>query len=369
MVETYRTHCVYIKIRSVCMDKALNQRNYLLDITRLVAIIAVIMLHCSAYFVAFFPLGSREFIIGSIFNSISRIGVPLFVMISGALFLDEHKEVTLKKLFLKNIKSLAIISVIWAVFYSVIYQIVLPILGNEPVDAKAFLGAIVFGHTHMWYLYMIIGLYIITPFLRTFAKGENKGLVLLFIGISFCVNFCEPVIDAISKIGPDLSFVNSWIGKFRLDFFGGYTAYYLAGWYIVHVGIKQRWAGVIVYFLGVISLLLTVVFVNLTGDYNNAHQNIGVPVFLYAISAFVALNNIHMQFTEKNAKILTQMSKLSFGTYMIHMLVLTVFNKCFPYNNNCLEYIAMSFLAVTCVSFFISYILSKIPVLKIIVRQ
>lgn len=351
------------------MDRALNQRNHLLDVARLIAICAVIMVHCSADFVAFFPLDSHEFIIGSVFNSLSRIGVPLFVMISGALFLDERKNVTLKSIFSKNIKSLAIITVIWSSFYSTIYQILLPLLGNEAVNVKAFLSAIVFGHRHMWYLYMIIGLYAITPFLRKIVNSENKELVLLFVGISFCVNFFEPVIDAISKIGPDLSFVNSWIGKFRLEFFGGYTAYYLAGWYVVHVGIKQRWMRTLIYLLGVTSLLLTIVFVHFTGDYNNAHQNIGAPVFLYAISVFLALNNIHTQFTEKTTKKLMQMSKLSFGAYMIHMIVLTVFNKYFPYGNNCAVYITMSFFVVSCVSFFISYIFSSIPVLRKIVRQ
>lgn len=63
------------------------------------------------------------------------------------------------------------------------------------------------------------------------------------------------------------------------------------------------------------------------------------------------------------------MSKLSFGAYMIHMIVLTVFNKYFPYGNNCAVYITMSFFVVSCVSFFISYIFSQIPVLRKIVRQ
>ncbi len=49
------------------MDRALNQRNHLLDVARLIAICAVIMVHCSADFVAFFPLDSHEFIIGSVF--------------------------------------------------------------------------------------------------------------------------------------------------------------------------------------------------------------------------------------------------------------------------------------------------------------
>lgn len=121
----------------------------------------------------FFRLTLMNLLSGVFFNSLSRIGVPLFVMISGALFLDERKNVTLKSIFSKNIKSLAIITVIWSSFYSTIYQILLPLLGNEAVNVKAFLSAIVFGHRHMWYLYMIIGLYAITPVFEKNCKQRK----------------------------------------------------------------------------------------------------------------------------------------------------------------------------------------------------
>ena len=63
--------------------------NKSLDIIKTVAIITVLMTHISASFVILFPVSSPEFIWGNIIDSLSRIGVPLFVMVSGALFLDE----------------------------------------------------------------------------------------------------------------------------------------------------------------------------------------------------------------------------------------------------------------------------------------
>lgn len=68
-----------------------------LDILRIMAIIAVVMLHVSAQrFYVSFP--SYEWEIRMFFNSMVRWGVPIFVMISGALFLDPQKKISLAKL-------------------------------------------------------------------------------------------------------------------------------------------------------------------------------------------------------------------------------------------------------------------------------
>ena len=162
------------------MDSMSYKRNHSLDIARMVATLTVVMIHCSATFVANYKQYTSEFIFGNLFDSISRIGVPLFLMISGSLFLDEHREVTLKGIFIKNIKSIAIITIIWAIIYSSVYNVIFPLLTSETINAKGFLNGIVKGHNHMWYLYMIIGLYMITPFLKKFVCKENKGIFMNF---------------------------------------------------------------------------------------------------------------------------------------------------------------------------------------------
>lgn len=350
------------------MDSVLYKRNYSLDIARIVAALTVVMIHCSATFVANYKQYTSEFIFGNLFDGISRIGVPLFLMISGSLFLDERREVTLKSILLKNVKSIAIITIIWAIIYSSVYNVIFPLLNGKSINVKSVLGGIVNGHYHMWYLYMIIGLYIITPFLKKFVCKENKGMVLFFIIISFCFQFFTPIINAMCKLGLNLSFINAWMNKFHLDFFGGYITYFLVGWYIVHIGIKQKWITHIIYFLGAASLAFIILFAHFTGDYRSVYQNIGAPLFVYSVSVFLALNNMNFNFKEKTAKKLTNLSKLTFGVYIIHVLVLTVYRKIFPYSRFCALYIVLCFVIVVCCSFLISYIVSQIPVLKKIIK-
>lgn len=71
-----------------------KERIVTLDIVRIVAAVAVVMIHSCSRFIMLYGNDTTEFIYGNFFNCISRPGVPLFVMISGALMLDENKEIT-----------------------------------------------------------------------------------------------------------------------------------------------------------------------------------------------------------------------------------------------------------------------------------
>ena len=70
----------------------IEDRKTSLDIIRIIAVCAVIMVHTCDYFLNNYNPSTSEFVFGNIFDSLSRIGVPLFVMVSGALMLDEKKK-------------------------------------------------------------------------------------------------------------------------------------------------------------------------------------------------------------------------------------------------------------------------------------
>ena len=169
-----------------------------LDLIRTVAALMVVMIHCSSPFVKSFETASREFVLGNFFDGISRAAVPLFVMTSGALLLDERREFSVKKFYGKNVKNLVLLLVFWSAFYAVLYQVIFPLARGEAADVPELIHDFVFGHYHMWYLYMAVGLYLITPFLRCVAVKENAGLVRLFLGISLAAQFTVPLTQALA---------------------------------------------------------------------------------------------------------------------------------------------------------------------------
>ncbi|MBQ7972421.1 MAG: acyltransferase family protein [Lachnospiraceae bacterium] len=72
-------------------------RNISFDVLRIISALSVVVLHVTTKFIMMNEVGSLDFRIANLINSISRFGVPVFFMISGAIFLDEKKEVTVKK--------------------------------------------------------------------------------------------------------------------------------------------------------------------------------------------------------------------------------------------------------------------------------
>ena len=341
-----------------------QKRNICLDITRIIAVLAVVMIHTSAYFVTRYPRLTLEFTIGNIFDAVSRLGVPLFLMISGALFLDENKKITTKTILCKNALGIAIITVIWAVIYSLVDNFVL----NSFNGMQGVIDLIVYGYYHMWYLYMIIGIYIITPFLRAFVRKENKKLVLFFIAVCLAVQFVLPLVNKLVLKYAGVDYVGAVTDKLKLSFFGEYLTYYVIGWYIVHVGITKKRTRIMAYLLGAAALVFVVLYVHLGGSYLEAYNNIGIPVFVYATSVFVALTNIKTNAGEKTSKTLATLSKLTFGVYIIHAIVLEFFFKWFPYKSGALWYLLVCYIVTVISSLVLTVIISKIPLIKKLIR-
>ena len=59
---------------------------------RIIAVFAVVMVHAAAPFITRSPIGSDAFISANMLGALSRLGVQMFVMLSGALILNEARE-------------------------------------------------------------------------------------------------------------------------------------------------------------------------------------------------------------------------------------------------------------------------------------
>ena len=96
-----------------------QQRKFYLDFLRLVATLGVIFLHVSAkeYHMYFLTYDWYLSVIG---DSMVRWSVPLFVMISGALFLNPDKNITYKDILKKYIPRLLIAYVGWSLIYTIL---------------------------------------------------------------------------------------------------------------------------------------------------------------------------------------------------------------------------------------------------------
>ncbi len=349
----------------------LKKRVFSYDIIRIIAVLAVIMIHSSVGFVTSNPQ-STNFIFGNIFDGMSRIGVPLFVMISGALMLDENKTVTIK-IMLKYALRIFILLCIWSLLYAFVYQIINPIINNASISMDKFWNAFVYGHYHLWYLYMLIGLYLITPILKTFVKKSNEKIILYFITLAVIIQFTIPLCNLlINQITGTTNLLQNFFSKFQLGFVGQYTAYYLLGWYITNINIKKKHRNLL-YALGVVGLLITILgpqlLINDTNKiYNNFYSDTSINVMCYSVGVFAFFfYSLSNKKYKRNSSFIMTLSNLTFGVYLIHPYILYLLGK-FINTGNALTQVPLNWITATIISFIIVFLMSKIPLLKKLVR-
>lgn len=345
-------------------------RNLSLDMVRLVAIAAVIMIHISAGFVMKNEIGSSEFVWGNIFDSVSRIGVPLFIMTSGALMLDPRKQVTINEIFYRRLPKILILLLMWSIFYAVMYKIMIPVIKVGQIDfsIKAFIIDIALGYYHLWYLYMQAGLYVAVLFLRILAVKKNQNLVLIYLLISALFQFTIPIIKGGTLYFKGAEQLIIFIEKFQLGFFNVFIAYFLLGWYIVHIGISKRMK-VALYLSSLLALLLMIIYVHISKDYTNAYSNSGIFVFIYSAGIFTALNSINIK-PNKKSLFISNISKYSFGIYVVHVILLEeVTGKLLSKITTPPIYMLSCWTLTFIVSLTATFVMSRIPYIKKLVRM
>ena len=126
---------------------------------------SVVLIHISALFYYKYKVYSYKWKIAYYYNGLSRFSVPIFFMISGALFLKV--DISIKKIYNKYIKRLFIHLLIWSVIYS------FSKIKFSKIHLKKFVILIIKGHYHLWYLFATIKLYAIIPISRVIARNEK----------------------------------------------------------------------------------------------------------------------------------------------------------------------------------------------------
>ncbi|MGN0533986.1 MAG: acyltransferase [Eubacterium sp.] len=343
-----------------------SNRIYYLDALRVIACLAVVMIHSSSQYVAK-DFGSLNFWVANICDGLSRIGVPLFVMISGAVMLDENYGYTAKKL-INHIKKMVVFFVFWSGIYCIIFQIIDKIINHKAIRISDIMGSFVRGHFHLWYVYLIIGLYLIVPLLRLWVKKENKKYVEYFIVLSVIFTFLVPQIISVcsnfTNILEPLSVIME--NKLYLEYVGGYTTYFLLGWYIHNYDVKNK---NVIYILGIISLIVTVFGTYALSVANGKslplYDYLYLNILLQAVTTFQFVKSrlIHIK---RDNKFVNIISKNSLGIYAIHIAVITALQKVTEMIgiDSAIIRIPLVFLLTFVISTLTTYILSKIPFLK-----
>jgi surface polysaccharide O-acyltransferase-like enzyme len=160
-------------------------RDISLDLVRVVACVMVVLIHVASP-IAAAPASQAEFYLANTIDACSRVAVPLFVVITGALLLQRPIE-DLPTFYRKAWRRLVVPFLAWSLIYIAIqYLQLLKVPFLPPSDGSVFqpIRNTVRGgaYYHLWYLYMLVGLYLALPLLerawRLSSDRERAGIVV-----------------------------------------------------------------------------------------------------------------------------------------------------------------------------------------------
>lgn len=296
---------------------AAGERVAYFDLLRLAASFAVIVLHLSAQHWADVGVDTAAWRAFNLYDGLVRWCVPVFAMISGALFLS--RPVSLAKLWRKHIAKIALAFVFWSALYAAVSAL------RFELTVGQLLSEFVRGHYHLWFLFMIAGLYMLVPLLRPIAQSER--LLRYYLLLSFLFAFLLPELAALlalvtNRLGASLQAV---LGYADLRFLMGFPCYFLLGYALDRRTIGRGEARVI-YALGAAAFVFTVaatrtVSLRLAAPYGLFYDVFSVNVLLEAAAVFTFFKR-HPLSGAAARRLVRPLADASFGAYLIHALLI-----------------------------------------------
>ncbi len=278
------------------------------DLLRIIAAVAVIMIHVSGLYITayndpniFGQIYKNNLLVSIFFNTISRFAVPCFIMLSGAFILSNPKNKNYKYFYKNSFKKIWIHLIIFSILY-LLYNITKGILtSNNILFIIKPIKSLIKGepYSHLWYLYMLIGVYICAPFIiclkdnigeKNFSKFSWIFLILAIISQN----------------------TSSYTLKWDIGFSFSYLGYFMIGYNLKIKSSTNKIPKFIIIFLilGLEMILLLINNICLKANINtellvDAYSPI---VVVYSILVFILvtkMNNIRLSFYSKKISTIT----------------------------------------------------------------
>lgn len=345
-------------------------RTAYLDLLRVVGALMVVMIHTTAYLLNTTPVGSPVFVLSAVLDALSQAAVPLFVMVSGSLLLDEGRPVTIRRAARHYAAPLLGLYAFWSVVFALVNKVLQPLLLEHAAFSAAMLRAFgkacVEGMYHMWYLPMAAVLYLLTPLLRQFVRQDALPLVRWYLLLSGVFQFVLPL--PLLLPGAEQSAFAALYTDMHAAPLLGYPAYYVLGWYLSHSRPARRWPLYAAGLAGLAGMVAGTLLVSarLGEGYTGLLEPLLLPCGLYsaAVFAFFAWELPGL----RGGRVLTALSGCTFGVYILHAELLQLFRQAWPYTAHPVGYIAAVFGGVTLLSLIATLVLRHIPGLRRTVR-
>jgi len=314
----------------------MNSKLFWPDYLKVLSIFLVILLHTSMpYIYRFNSIPLTNWYIANIFDSFSRMAVPNFFMISGALYLSRPCS-SAWTFYKAKFKMLIPPLIFWSIIYLLWNQYYLN--NNTNFFNQIWKIALYPQFYHLWFIYALICVYLIYPLAKKYIESVPWNFQMSVLFLSLIFTSILPLFISIS---------------FKSYLY--YLQYFLLGYYLDRKNITKSmyFSCLLLFFLSTLTTIhMTYHLSSISGRFVEFfYDYFSLSTFLQSISFFMLAKHFKIK-SDKIKKIYMDLAPMVFGVYLIHPLLLTIFN----YSRVAISPLLIIPL-VTFIIFFISFLL------------
>ena len=343
-------------------------RDLSLDIMRIIACVMVVGIHTAME--GWYNISPRSYTwtVLNFYDTLFRPAVPLFVMISGSLFLRKQ-QIDIKRLWTNNILHLLILYVFWVVFYAVMNNGIHKTLADPSLIWKEITGPT--PQYHLWYLRMLMNLYAVAPLLWLLVRAMDRKLFRYYFVLFFVFGILRATLS-------DLPFLPKWILE-QMNLFIDmdlvrYAGYFILGYYLSVYDPGRKFSSGKCTAVYVITLLLAAglnQWISAAGNWPTQalYGNFSLPVAIETACIFLLVRRKYADIScspEKAHRIIS-ISGSTLFVYLIHPFLIQRLQIHFHFyttNYNVLFSVPLTVILVFAASSAVGMLMEKIPVVN-----
>ncbi|EOX8391301.1 acyltransferase [Salmonella enterica] len=291
-------------------------RNVSADLLRIICCMLVIGIHSTPNYALMVETNQSAMIIyqSMVLKAIVAIGLPIFFMMSGYFLLNKPSNNLLSD-YRKRFVTLLVPFFIYAfINYYFLHK---EMFYNEGVSGffRLLCESQIAIATHLWFVYVLLGIYIVSPALKviTNAIPKEKSIYAIIIIALICswpqYEYQLPKIFTWYKSVIPLPRIDLWVG------------YFVIGGLLAKADIRRPLALKLFYCSVAIQILFTWLSVNKYG-FDTKPFDFSLSMFFVACMLTIVVTGIKIQSESLLGRLILWIAPYTYGIYLIHMLIL-----------------------------------------------
>jgi surface polysaccharide O-acyltransferase-like enzyme len=329
-----------------------------------IALYAVILLHCtSPLLMQYGKVSALDWWAADIFNAAVRFAVPVFVMITGALLL--HREYEIVDFLKKRLGRILVPFLFWSlvyIWYSWYNEEIS--FGNDAwLNTRLVLHLLKNGSSyHLWYVYMLIGLYFFIPVIGKFVQNATEKELLYFLMVWFIVMLSTQ--PYLAKYNPAVD----------MHYFAGFAGYLVLGHYLAYKNLRAKHLRLSMLVFFILSVIWIAVGTRLIISHpewpgTTFYEPVNPAVLMLSASLFILMRFALPKVHPAIIRIRDFAGRFNYGIYLSHALVLYFLDDLFGISYKlCTPIIAIPLTALLCfaLSLLLVWAVNKLPFGKLV---